>query len=58
MAIVRAVLTRLRRRHVVPGLGGVAGGKLAPQMVPTWRADLLANGVSVWKNDGGTAVPV
>ncbi|MFD8556793.1 tyrosine-type recombinase/integrase [Streptosporangium canum] len=39
--------TWLRRRHIVPGLGGVAVGKLTPQMVRTWRADLLANGVSV-----------
>ncbi|MEV7013637.1 site-specific integrase [Streptosporangium sp. NPDC051022] len=39
--------TWLRRRHIVPGLGGVAVGKLTPQMVRTWRADLLADGVSV-----------
>ncbi|MGV9534707.1 tyrosine-type recombinase/integrase [Streptosporangium sandarakinum] len=39
--------TWLRKRHIVPDLGGVQVGKLTPQMIRAWRAGLLANGVSV-----------
>ncbi|MEV0145206.1 MULTISPECIES: tyrosine-type recombinase/integrase [unclassified Nonomuraea] len=39
--------TWLLERHIVPGLGGVAVGKLSPQTIRTWRSDLLGNGVSI-----------
>ncbi|WP_406673854.1 tyrosine-type recombinase/integrase [Nonomuraea sp. N2-4H] len=39
--------TWLLERHIIPTLGDVAVGKLSAQAIRTWRADLLANGVSV-----------
>ncbi|MEV5743016.1 tyrosine-type recombinase/integrase [Microbispora rosea] len=39
--------TWLLDRHIVPGLGGVAVGKLTTQMIRSWRAKLIDNGVSV-----------
>ncbi|GAA1018668.1 putative prophage phiRv2 integrase [Acrocarpospora pleiomorpha] len=39
--------TYLLNRHLMPGLGAVSVGKLSTQMVRSWRANLLANGVSV-----------
>ena len=37
----------LLRKHIEPHLGGVLVGKLTTRMVREWRAQLLANGVSV-----------
>ncbi|MEV0582657.1 tyrosine-type recombinase/integrase [Nonomuraea sp. NPDC050310] len=37
----------LLNRHIVPGLGGVAVGKLSTPMIRAWRADMLKAGVSV-----------
>jgi integrase len=37
----------LLERYVVPTLGGVQVGKLTTQMIRTWRAGLLKDGVSV-----------
>ena len=39
--------TWLLERFIVPHLGGVQVAKLSTQMVRTWRAGLLGNGVSV-----------
>lgn len=39
--------TWLLERHIMPGLGGVAVGKLTTPMVRSWRANLIDNGVSV-----------
>ncbi|MFF4771785.1 tyrosine-type recombinase/integrase [Microtetraspora fusca] len=39
--------TWLLERHIVPGLGGAAVGKLTTQMIRSWRAELIGNGVSV-----------
>ncbi|MFC0864344.1 tyrosine recombinase XerC [Sphaerimonospora cavernae] len=39
--------TWLLDRQIVPGLGGVAVGKLTTQMIRSWRAKLIDNGVSV-----------
>ncbi|TQS21001.1 site-specific integrase [Microbispora sp. KK1-11] len=39
--------TWLLDRHIVPGLGGVAVGKLTTQMIRSWRAKLIDKGVSV-----------
>ncbi|WP_327048819.1 site-specific integrase [Microbispora sp. NBC_01189] len=39
--------TWLLDRHIVPSLGGVAVGKLTTQMIRSWRAKLIDNGVSV-----------
>jgi integrase len=39
--------TWLLERHIVPGLGGVAVGKLTTQMIRSWRTKLIDNGVSV-----------
>ncbi|MPY79186.1 MAG: tyrosine-type recombinase/integrase, partial [Actinophytocola sp.] len=36
----------LLRKHIAPGLGGVAIGRLSTAMVRQWRAHLLASGVS------------
>lgn len=37
----------LFKKHLSPYLGGVVLGKLSTAMIRQWRADLLANGVSV-----------
>ncbi|MEU4720712.1 tyrosine-type recombinase/integrase [Nonomuraea dietziae] len=39
--------TWLLNRHIVPHLGRVAVGKLTTPMIRSWRADLLAKGISV-----------
>ena len=37
----------LLRKHIEPYLGGVPVGKLSTRQIREWRANLLANGVSV-----------
>jgi len=37
----------LLKKHIAPYLGGVPVGKLSARLVREWRANLLANGVSV-----------
>lgn len=39
--------TWLLTKHIRPYLGGVPIGKMTPDMVREWRAELLSNGVSV-----------